>query len=112
MFYFWMAHLVFVDKFFLGLDIARRNLVLPALVAGYLFGEIIIEQWVSKRRPARQEQLFMIFFPAFSFLILSLLPAAKSIFILTSLIFSSIITILVGLVRLKIESNRPAEKNQ
>ena len=100
----------FVDTIFWGLNIAQRDLILPALVAGYLFAEILIEQWITKRTPSRQEQLFMIFFPAFSFLILSLLPAAKSIFILTSLIFSSIITILVGLIHLKTAANQSTAK--
>lgn len=96
----------FINTNFLWFDIARPSLIFSALVAGYLFIESMLLSWINKEKLNRKEQIFMIFFPAFVFLILALLPSAKSIFVLTSLIFSSIITAIVMVIRINIVNNK------
>lgn len=96
----------FINTKFLWFDIAQRNLVLPAIAAGYLFAEIMIQQYNERRDLSRGEQLYTILFPAFSFLILAILPSVKSVFILTSLIFSSIISAVTALIKFNLEQIR------
>ena len=68
----------FINTKFLWFDIAKPDMIFTALVAGYIFGETLIMSWLNNEKPTRREQLFMLFFPAFVFLILALLPAAKT----------------------------------
>lgn len=84
----------FINTRFLWFDIGEHNLLMAAIVAGYVFAQTLIQQIASKyQKMSRQEQIFTIMFPAFTFLALALLPSVKSLFILTSLVFSSIISI-------------------
>lgn len=93
-----MARPDFINTNFLWFDIGKTNLMAASIVAAYLFAEILIEQFEKKRQSqenaTRRELFYILFFPAGSFLILAVLPSVKSIFILTSLIFSSIISII------------------
>jgi membrane protein insertase Oxa1/YidC/SpoIIIJ len=89
----------FINTKFLSFDIAQTNLFLAGLVAGYLFAQILIHYWSDRGQLSKKEQIYTLLFPATVFLILALLPAVKSIFILTSLIFSSIISILTLLIK-------------
>lgn len=87
----------FINTHFLWFTIDAVNLPFTGLVAAYLFAEIFFEQNIlNDHEPQPRDHIFMLLFPAFSFLILSFLPAVKSIFILTSLIFSSIIQIITA----------------
>ncbi|OGY46605.1 MAG: hypothetical protein A2840_02895 [Candidatus Buchananbacteria bacterium RIFCSPHIGHO2_01_FULL_47_11b] len=102
----------FINTSFLWADIAKPELVLPAIVAGYIFAEIFILQLNRREELTRREQIYSMLFPAFSFLILAFLPSVKSIFILTSLVFSSIIstitwTIKQGLKQAKKKPDHP-----
>ncbi|MFA6254593.1 MAG: YidC/Oxa1 family membrane protein insertase [Patescibacteria group bacterium] len=92
----------FINTKFLWFDISERNLIMPAIVAGYLFGHIAINFWERRGETSKKEQIYSLLFPASVFLILAILPSVKSIFILTSLIFSSIISIITGLIRISI----------
>ncbi len=96
----------FINTHFLWFSVADRNLLASALVAGYLFAEIMIIAWERKGKLTKREQIYMLFFPAFVFLALAILPAAKSVFVLTSLIFSSIISMFTYLIKLALGSNR------
>ena len=90
----------FINTKFLWLNIAEPNLVISALVAGYLFAQILIHAYNRKGgRFSKKEQIFSIFFPAAIFLVLAILPSVKSIFVLTSLIFSSIISVIATLIK-------------
>jgi YidC/Oxa1 family membrane protein insertase len=91
----------FINTNFFIFDIAEKSMILPAIVAGYLFAESLIQNWDrrKKKEMSVNEQLFIILFPAFSFLILAFLPSVKSVFILTSLVFSTIISMITFAVK-------------
>ncbi len=90
----------FINTKFLWFDIGQTNLVMPAIVAGYLFSQILINIWSQRHQLTKKEQIYSILFPASVFLILAILPSVKSIFILTSLLFSSIISVITALIKL------------
>ncbi len=96
----------FINTMFLGFNLANQSFSLPALVAGYIFAEILIVYWLEKRSMTKREQVFTILFPAFVFLALAALPAVKSIFVLTSLIFSTIIAMVISLVKMVLKPNK------
>ncbi len=106
----------FINTQFLWFDISQQNLLLAALVAGFLFSLMLIEQWNERRQLSQGEVLFMIFFPASIFLVLAFLPASKSLFVLTSLVFSAIVALIAALIKLarkKADANQPpASANQ
>lgn len=82
----------FVYTYFLGTDLGKRSWFWSAFVGVWLFLEISAEQRRhDKETITKGDQFYRVAFPAFSFLALFLLPAAKSIFILTSMAFSFII---------------------
>ncbi len=81
----------FVFTNFFGTDLGRRSWFWPAIIGLWLFLETTFEQRKHKEDISRADQFYRIAFPAFSFVVLFILPAAKSIFILTSMIFSFII---------------------
>ncbi|MAF14208.1 MAG: hypothetical protein CMI53_04975 [Parcubacteria group bacterium] len=93
----------FINTNFLWFDIAERNLVVAAIVAGYLFAQILINFWERRNQLTKKEQIYSLFFPALAFLILAILPSVKSIFVLTSLIFSSIISIFTLLIKMSLK---------
>lgn len=93
----------FINVNFLWFDISKTDLIAPAIVAGYLLAEILINQVGRKKAVTVKEQTYAIIFPVASFVILAMLPAVKSIFILTSLIFSSIISIITHLIKLSLK---------
>ena len=99
----------FINTKFFGINIAVQNLWLAALVAVYVFTASMISHWESRHSLTKREQLFTIFFPVFVFLALTMLPAVKSIFILTSLIFGSIISLVTTIIKTGI---RQAQKPQ
>jgi len=101
----------FINTKFFWFDIAQRNLILPAIVAGYIFAQILIRQWSKKEDLNKKEQIYGILFPAFTFVILAVLPSVKSIFILTSLIFSTIITMITSLVLSTVERSKKKPNN-
>jgi YidC/Oxa1 family membrane protein insertase len=87
--YSWVVRPDFVNTGFLGFDIGeRRSLLWPALVGIVLYFEIHFEQRKRKSTLLGSDIVYKYFFPFFSFLALYILPIAKSIFILTSLVFS------------------------
>lgn len=94
----------FINPNFLGFDLSERSMMLATIVAGYLFIEIMVGYWIKRKGRSRKEQIFAIFFPAFVFLALAILPSVKSIFVLTSLIFSSIISMFIHFIKLSWKS--------
>ncbi|NUM25326.1 MAG: YidC/Oxa1 family membrane protein insertase [Candidatus Buchananbacteria bacterium] len=92
----------FINTKFLWFDIAQQDLVASALVAGYIFAQSLIGAYNRKGKLSKKEQIFLIFFPAFIFLILAVLPSVKSIFVLTSFIFSSIISMFTAIIKIMI----------
>ena len=89
--YAWVTPPVVVDTMFFGFDVALRGLFWPIVVAIYLFLEIYIDQRQHKNLVTKSEVMYMILFPIFSLVILAALPMVKSLFVLTSMLFSSLI---------------------
>lgn len=75
---------------FYGFELGTRDWRWAAVVALVLFAEIYLSQRGKKN--SSTEQLYAIFFPLMSFFALWALPMVKSIFILTSLAFSYILS--------------------
>lgn len=98
----------FINTKFLWFDIGQRNLVMAAVVAAYLFAQHLIRIYESRRYDTlnKKSQIYALFFPPIVFLILAILPSVKSIFILTSLIFSTIISTIVSLIRLGLKQTK------
>jgi len=85
--YSWVPTPSTLDTHFFGQDLAERDYVWPGIVAAVLFFQIHLAQ---KRRPhliRRSDVAYQLLFPAFSFLVLALLPTVKSLFVLTSMVF-------------------------
>lgn len=95
----------FINTKFLWFDIAQRNLMAAAVVAAYLFGQHLIRIYENRKYDSlnKKSQIYALFFPPIVFLILAILPSVKSIFILTSLIFSTIISTIVALARFSVK---------
>lgn len=89
--YSWVQRPDFVNTNFLGWDIGLRYTYFwPVLVAAVLYLEIYFEQRKRKASLLNSDSVYRYFFPLLGFLTLFILPIAKSIFILTSLVFSLI----------------------
>jgi membrane protein insertase Oxa1/YidC/SpoIIIJ len=88
---------------FYGFQIGKTHNVLWAgVTALYLFGSIIIRHIIQKRW-AKSEVYFIVFFPLFTFIILWFLPMVKSLFILTTMVFSDSIALIHYLLLAKKE---------
>jgi YidC/Oxa1 family membrane protein insertase len=87
-----IVHPDFVWTRFLGTDLAKRSFVWSGMIGLWLYLEIAAEQHKRKDTVTKAELFYRIAFPAFTFLALFFLPSVKSIFILTSMVFSAIIS--------------------
>ena len=88
-----------INTSFYGFEVgARHTLFWPGLAALYLFVSIFLEKRQNKGWD-RQQMYFLLFFPLFTLAILWYLPMVKSLFILTTMIFSDIVGIIIGTVR-------------
>lgn len=90
--YDWVQRPDIVYTQFLWFDMAQRDFLLSFLVGVFLF-------WSLHRRKdnmlgetrTRGEMMFVVLFPLFTFLVLWALPSVKGVFLLTSMLFSSIV---------------------
>ncbi|KKQ39110.1 MAG: Membrane protein insertase YidC [Candidatus Magasanikbacteria bacterium GW2011_GWA2_37_8] len=83
-----------INTIFYGFEVGKvHDAIWAGITALYLFFSIIIENRKSKIWQPSQVT-FLLIFPLFTFFALWLLPMVKSLFILTSMIFSDIIHIL------------------
>jgi len=81
-----------INNDFYGSDIGQNHNVFWALiVAIYLFVYNLILK-ITDKNWRRSEAIFLFLFPLFTFTALWILPMAKSLFILTSMVFSDILT--------------------
>ncbi len=82
-----------INNIFYGFDIGKRYDTLWAGVcAAYMFAYIIVEKR-GRRHWQPSEAIFLFAFPLFIFFALWILAMVKSLFILTSMIFSDIVTL-------------------
>lgn len=95
-----VAHPDYVNTMFFGFDLGERyNPWGAGIVAAMLFIEILVEQKERLAYLTNSDVLFRYAFPAATFAALYFLPAVKSLFILTSMIFSLIVAGLFSLFR-------------
>jgi len=81
-----------INNDFFGHDIGlRHDIFWAGIVAVYLFVYNLIQKYADKTWN-KSEFIFLFVFPLFTFVVLWFLPMAKSLFILTSMIFSDILT--------------------
>lgn len=80
---------------FYGFEIGKvHDWIWPGICALYMLGYILFENRKNKHWQPSQV-VFLFLFPAFTFYILWILPMVKSLFILTSMVFSDIITLII-----------------
>lgn len=83
-----------INTIFYGFEIGRVHDALWAGIAAlYLFCSIFIENR-HRKKWEKSEVAYLVFFPLFTFTALWLLPMVKSLFILTTMIFSDILTLI------------------
>ncbi|MDD5251494.1 MAG: YidC/Oxa1 family membrane protein insertase [Patescibacteria group bacterium] len=89
--YSWVNRPEAVNTLFLGFDLAKHSTFWPLLVAVVLFLEIYSVQKKHVHLVTRSDVMYLIFFPLFTAVALLLLPMVKSLFILTSMVFSMLV---------------------
>lgn len=80
-----------VNTVFLGYDLAEKNVLWPVIVAVYLFLHIYTVQKQREHLVRRSDVMYLFLFPLFTLVALLLLPMVKALFVLTSMLYSSII---------------------
>jgi membrane protein insertase Oxa1/YidC/SpoIIIJ len=100
----------FVNTKFLWFDIGQINYPAAAIAAGYLFFEMMLARWDQRNKMSKRERVFLIFFPLSLFLALAILPSVKSIFILTTLVFSTIISLITMFIKYNINQSKLKKK--
>lgn len=79
---------------FYGFNIgSHHNIFWAGLAAAYLFLSIYIGE-SSKPKQDKSKMTFLFLFPLFTFLVLWYLPMVKSLFILTTMVFSGIVSVI------------------
>ncbi len=82
-----------INTMFYGFDLGQRyDLIWPGVVAIFLLVEIYLDYRKYKFGLTKADLAYFLLFPAFSFFALWLLPMVKSLFILTTMTFSVIIS--------------------
>ncbi len=93
--YSWVPTPGAVNTTFFGFDLAGHSAAWSLAVAVLLFLTIYLQQKRRAHLVSRSDVWFLILFPVFTYLILSMLPMVKALFVLTSMVF----TILIGMIR-------------
>ena len=83
-----------INTSFFGFEIGAHNIWWASAVGVFLYLDIVVEQKRIAHLLGRQDAFFRYAFPVFSIVILSLLPMVKSIFVLTSMLFSTAVTLI------------------
>lgn len=89
--YAWVAAPSYIDTTFLGYDLAVKSLFWSGAVGVLLFLQIYAVQKQREHLVTRSDLMYLFLFPAFCFVALALLPMVKSLFVLTSMLFSMLI---------------------
>lgn len=97
-----------INTVFYGFEIGKiKDGLWAAVAAVYLFISILIETR-GKKHWEKSEMYYVVLFPLFTFFALYYLPMVKSLFILTTMIFSDIITIVRVIITKIFSSSAPA----
>ncbi len=98
--YFFVPHPKEIETVFFGFDLIERNYLLPAIAACLLFIEQVWEYAEKKDLPtAFSERWFPLLSAVVAFILLSILPSAKAVFIATSVLFSLCLKSVVRLAK-------------
>jgi len=89
--YEFVDHPGLISTDFYGFDIAKRSMIWSGLVGILMYIVIWLEQ--KGMRMTKSEMYFRIFFPLGIFLFLWLLPMVKSLFFMTSIMFSAVLIV-------------------
>jgi membrane protein insertase Oxa1/YidC/SpoIIIJ len=90
--YSWIEFPGKINTFFYGFDLGATNdIIWPGIVALFVLIEIYFDYRKYKIGLVKADLAYFILFPLFCFVALWMLPMVKSLFILTSLVFSAII---------------------
>lgn len=76
---------------FLGFNLAEHSLLWAGIVAVLLFLQIYTVQKQREHLIRRSDVMYLFVFPIFTLVILLMLPMVKSLFVLTSMLFSMVI---------------------
>lgn len=83
----------FIETNFYGFELGEaRTFIWPGIIAVWLFVEIYLDLH-KKGKIQKKDMMFFLLFPMFVFVLLWYLPMVKSLFILTSMVFSVIIAV-------------------
>jgi YidC/Oxa1 family membrane protein insertase len=77
-----------INTSFLGINVGERSFILSGLCGLLLFANIWLDHQLDNRKWTPADMLFLFGFPAVTFFVLFLLPGVKSLFILTTMVFS------------------------
>lgn len=95
--YSWVSKPDFINLNFLGINLGEKSIYLAALVGIILFLEIVLEQRRIKNILVKSDIIFRFLFPLSAAALLAILPSVKSIFILTSIFFTIIVSVIMRL---------------
>lgn len=92
--YFWNTPPDFLNTHFLGFNLSMRSLAWSGVIGIFLY----IDLWISQRKVrdtlTNRDVFYRVAFPLTIFVLLYLLPTAKSVFVLTSMLFTVIIELI------------------
>lgn len=91
MLYEWVDRPDFVNTVFFGFELGARNFIWPAIVAVFIYLQVSFDQRKKRAMLLNSDIVYKYFFPLVVFCILYILPMVKSLFLLTSLLFSVIV---------------------
>lgn len=97
---------------FLWFDLSKPNWGISFVAGFFLFIEIILSQSNKKEILSRRDQMFKIFFPLFTVAALGILPSVKSVFILTSILFSIILILVMNSVEAVFVTKKKKEETK
>lgn len=86
-----------INTLFYGFVLGEKSYLWAMAVAWFLVAEIYLDYRKRKIKIGHGDLVYFLIFPIFSFVVLLILPMVKSVFILTSLIFSTVIHNLIGI---------------
>lgn len=89
--YEWNAMPDFLNTMFLGFDLAAQSVVWSGAIGVILYFDLWLGQMKRRDTLTNSDVIFRIAFPLATTVVLYLLPTGKSVFVLTSIIFSLII---------------------
>ena len=80
-----------INTIFFGYDLGQKSFIWSAVPALLLFGENYIQARKTKKYFRKADLSYYILFPLAVFIFLYILPMAKALFVLTSMVFSIIV---------------------